>query len=121
MGLLDWMKRGRNGAVDVKPNAPREGIKQPGEAFGRGDRIIADEPFGYGGIRRSNPDTPGIVDGVYDNGKFVCYHRLGMPPGNVPAEPVRHASGQDLKKHEKDFATLEAKLQQQNRSHAWER
>jgi hypothetical protein len=102
-----------------EPNAPKP--KQPGEPFERGDRIVADEPFLYGGKPKLNPDTPGIVDGVYDDRNIVCYHRLGMPPGNVPVESVRHASEQDLKKYETEFATLEAKLQHQNRGLAWDR
>jgi hypothetical protein len=101
--------------------SPSQSVKAPGEAFERGDRIIAHEPYFYGGKPKKDPDTPGIVDGVYDNGRLVCYHRLGMPPGNVPTESIRHASGPDLKRFENTFATLDAKLQQPEKARSWER
>ena len=103
--------------VPSPPPAPKE----PGSPFERGDRVIADERFYYGGKPKGNPYSPGIVDGVYDGGKMVCYERLGSPPGNSPAASVRHANSQDMKKYEKEFDALEAKVQQQSRGPSWDR
>jgi hypothetical protein len=111
-----------NQASDSPPvTALRRAAKQPGLPFERGDRIIADEPFYYGGKPKSNPDTPGLVDGVSNDGKRVSYHRLGSPEANTPIEHVRHAGAQDLEKYKDKFASLEAKVQQQSRGPSWDR
>ncbi len=107
---------------EFSPSVPQsKAVKEPGQPFERGDRVIAHEPYYYGGRPKSNPETPGIVDGVYDGGRLVSYHRKGMVPGNVPVENIRHASEQDLKKHHGEFATLEAKVQQESRGLSWDR
>jgi antirestriction protein ArdC len=40
-------------------------------AFRSGDKIIAKEPYYYGGRPKKNPDTPGIVQSLYNNGSMV--------------------------------------------------
>jgi hypothetical protein len=98
-------------------------VKQPGDPFEKGDRIVADEPFLYGGKPKENPDTPGVVDSVYGSGdkKTVCYRRVGMPPGNTDVENVRHATEQDMKKYEKELGVLEERTPTRGREVNWER
>lgn len=79
MGPLDWMKKNGKGqqpqigtrSRSFAPDLPARGpeadpaelmvsgrkVKDPGEPFQRGDRIIADQPFLYGGKANRNPET----------------------------------------------------------------
>ena len=127
MGLLDWMHRGRQAPeriVGAMPERLRTGarIKQPGEPFKRGDRVVVYEPYHYGRNVKRPPCGPGVVDSVYHNGMLVSYERAGKPPRNAPTEEVRHATAEDTQKYASEFAAIETKIQTRERpTPSWER
>ncbi|HTR34980.1 MAG TPA: hypothetical protein VMH80_03710 [Bryobacteraceae bacterium] len=126
MGLLDWMNRGgqapvKSPAVSTEQPRQKARIKQPGDPFRAGDRVVVHEPFHNGRDAKRPPREPGVVNAVYHDGTLINYERAGRRPGNAPTEDVRHASEQDTRDYTKQFAAIEAKLQRRSRSLGWER
>jgi antirestriction protein ArdC len=80
-----------------------------------GDKIIAHEPYYYGGKPRENPETPAIVQSLYHDGSMVSYMRLNdSVNGNKSLEygDMRHATPQDLQKYSTEFAELENRFRE---------
>jgi hypothetical protein len=84
-----------------------------------GDRIVAFEPYHYGGKPKKQPETPAIVQSIYANGQFVSYMRLDSngnltENGNRPVEDpsTRLADAADLKQFHQQFSVLEAKFRE---------
>lgn len=126
MGLLDWMNRGgqmpsKSPAVSTERAQSKARIKQPGDPFRTGDRIVVYEPFHNGRQAKRPPSEPGIVNAVYHDGTLINYERTGRRSGNAPTEDVRHATEQDWCDYAKQFAALEVKLRRRDPSANWER
>ncbi len=121
MGFLNWMNKGaRAGGKSVEVGEkPQARLKQPGEPFKKGDRIVVYETWHLG--RELKPDpryAPGIVSSVHHNGTLVSYERGGRLLANAAIEDVRHATEQDLGKYQEEFCALEAKIRMAHASHA---
>ena len=87
-----------------------------------GDKIVAFEPYHYGGKPKREPETPGIVQSIYADGQYVSYMRLDgkgslRESGNKGLDDrgVRLANSADLKQFEKQFAELESKFRETSR------
>lgn len=87
-----------------------------------GDKIVAFEPYHYGGKPKKEPETPGIVQSVYANGQYVSYMRLDSngnlrENGNKRVNDLglRQADSKDLKQFEDQFAQLESKFRETSR------
>lgn len=125
MGFLNWMNKGAQaGGKSVEVGRkPKARLKQPGDPFKRGDRVVVYEAFHLGRDLKAAPRyAPGIVSSVHHNGTLVSYERGGRLSANAAKEDVRHATEQDLGKYEKEFCALEAKIQMAHRrAPSWER
>ena len=127
MGWLDWMNRGgqtpgKSPAVSNERAQPKARIKQPGDPFKRGDRIVVYESFHLGRELKPDPHyAPGVVTAVYHRGTLVSYERGGRLPANAAVEDIRHATEQDTRDYAQQFAAIEAKQQRRNQSVSWER
>lgn len=126
MGFVDWMKKGaklRQQTVNEQtPTTPPVRLKQPGDAFKRGDRIVIYETFHLGHELKPDPRyAPGIVSAVNHNGTRVNYDRGGRLRANAAIEDIRHATEQDTRDYAKQFAAIEAEIQRRTRSLGWER
>jgi hypothetical protein len=126
MGLLDWMSKGgqtpgKSAAVSTERAQPKARIKQPGDPFRTGDRVVVYEPFHNGRDAKRPPREPGVVNAVYHDGTLINYERAGRRSGNAPTEDVRHATEQDTRDYAKQFGAIEAKQQRRARSLSWER
>ena len=124
MGFLDWVKGAQAGGKNLEGGQSQKArIKQPGDAFKIGDRVVVYETWPLGREFKPQPCfSPGIVSAVQHNGTVVSYERGGRLPSNAAIEDVRHATKQDLSKYEKDFCALEAKIRTMRRhAPSWER
>jgi len=126
MGLLDWMNRGgrtpTNGPdISTERAQTKARIKEPGDPFRTGDRVVVYEPFHNGRDAKQPPREPGVVNTIYHDGRLINYERAGRRSGNAPTEDVRHATEQDTRDYSKQFAAIEAKTQRSDRSASWER
>lgn len=126
MGLLDWMNRGgatpgKSPAVSTQRAQPKARIKQAGDPFRTGDRVVVYEPFHNGRDAKRPPREPGVVNAVYHDGTLINYERAGRRSGNAPTEDVRHANEQDSRDYAKQFAAIETKVQRRDRSLSRER
>ncbi|MBV9442045.1 MAG: DUF1738 domain-containing protein [Acidobacteriaceae bacterium] len=97
-------------------------IKSQTVPYNPGDKIIAFEPYHYGGRPKKEPETPGIVQSVYADGQYVSYMRLDSngnlrENGNKPVNDrsLRLADSTDLKQFDKQFAQLESKFRETSR------
>jgi hypothetical protein len=83
--------------------------------FQPGDRIVAFEPYYYGGKPKKQPETPGIVQSIYAEGQFVAYMRLkhggnlDLATRSIDDPNLRLADILDLKEFAQQFAKLETK------------
>ncbi len=87
----------------------------PTSPFNPGDKVMAYEPYFYGGKPKPNPWTPGIVASLYADDQYISYVRPQNENGNKAVEyaskgDMHHASPEELKQHETEFAILEQKL-----------
>ncbi len=87
-----------------------------------GDKIVAFEPYHYGGKPKREPETPGIVQSIYADGQYVSYMRLDgkgslRENGNKALDDrgLRLANSADLKQFEKQFGELESKFRETSR------
>ena len=108
-------------AIDTVAEQPSSVIAQSAP-YKPGDKIVAFEPYHYGGKPKKEPETPGIVQSVYANGQYVSYMRLDNS-GNVRENGnklvndrgLRLADPEDLKQFENQFAQLESKFHEISR------
>lgn len=89
--------------------------------FRPGDKIVAFEPYHYGGTPKKEPETAGIIQSVYANGAFVSYMRLDgngelRENGNksVDDKGLRLADQSEISQFEKPFAQLQSKYRERN-------
>lgn len=80
-----------------------------------GDRVMAYEPYFYGGKPKPNPWTPAIVESLYSNDQYISYVRSQNGNGNKAVEygsqgDMHHATPQELEQHETEFAILEQRV-----------
>jgi hypothetical protein len=83
--------------------------------FELGDKIIAREPYYYGGKPKRNPETPAIVQSLYSNESMISYMRLhDRANGNksIAHGEMRHATPQDLAKYSTEFVELENRFRE---------
>ena len=83
--------------------------------FKPGDKVIAYEPFYYGGKPKSQPWVPGIVQELYQNNEYISYVRDSNFPGNKAVEyavkgDMHHATPEEIERYASEFAKLEEKL-----------
>jgi hypothetical protein len=126
MGLLDWTKKGakpRQESVNEQNPTPSPiRLKQPGDPFKRGDRIVVYEAYHLGLELKPDPRyAPGIVSSVHHDGTLVSYEKGGRLPASAAIEDVRHATERDASEYAEQFSAIEAKLQRRDRSVSWER
>jgi len=93
------------GNANVTPTGP----------FKPGDRVMAYEPYFYGGKPKPNPWTPAIVATLYSNDPYISYVRPQDVNGNKAVEyaskgDMHHATPQELEQHQTEFAILEQRL-----------
>ena len=84
-----------------------------------GDKIVAFEPYHYGGKPKKDPETAGIVRSIYADGQYVSYMRLDGggrlgENGNkaIADRGLRLADSKDLKHFDRQFAELESKFRE---------
>jgi antirestriction protein ArdC len=85
--------------------------------FKPGDKVMAYEPYFYGGKPKPNPWTPAIVQSLYHNGEYISYARDQSENGNKAVEyaekgEMHHASHEELAHYAAAFAKVEEKLPQ---------
>ncbi|HLH02756.1 MAG TPA: zincin-like metallopeptidase domain-containing protein [Bryobacteraceae bacterium] len=85
--------------------------------FKPGDKVMAYEPYFYGGKPKPNPWTPAIVQSLYHNGEYISYARDQSENGNKAVEyaekgEMHHASHEELARYAAAFAKVEEKLPQ---------
>jgi antirestriction protein ArdC len=110
----------KDSAIDTVAEQAFEPANPP--RFKPGDKIVAFEPYHYGGKPKKEPETPGVVQSVYADGQYVSYMRLDgkgslRENGNkaVDDRGLRLANSADLKQFEKQFAQLESKFRETSR------
>jgi antirestriction protein ArdC len=121
------LRRVENAAIDQSVENSDQTVAgddaKPG--YKPGDKIVAFEPYHYGGKPKKQPETAGIVQSIYADGRYVSYMRLdsnGNPRenGNKPVDDrgLRLADANDLKQFEKQFAQLETTFCESSRHSA---
>ena len=119
MRFLDWMNRdgqAQEKKLGHEPIQSSTRIKQPGDPFKRGDRVVIYEAWHLGRELKPDPQhAPGIVLSIHHNGTLVRYERGGRLPAHAAVEDVRHATELDVHKYGNEFAAIEAKVAQQRR------
>jgi antirestriction protein ArdC len=95
--------------------------KQTTGPFKPGDKVMAYEPYFYGGKPKPDPWTPAIVQSLYNNDQYISYARNQTENGNKAVEyaekgDMRHASSDELSRYAAEFAKLEQKLPEALRS-----
>lgn len=87
----------------------------PDAGFKPGDRVMAHEPYHYGGAPKRNPWVPAIVQSLYHNDQMISYARNSSENGNMAVEyaikgSMRHATPKDLEQFASEFTKVEGKL-----------
>jgi hypothetical protein len=115
MAFLDWLNKGaQTNGKSAGEHKQAAHLKQPGEPFKRGDRVVVYETFHVGNeLKRDPRHAPGIVSSVHHNGTLVSYDRGGRLPANAAVEDVRHATEPDVHKYGKEFAAIEVNMERQ--------
>lgn len=93
-------------------DSPRDQSSSP---FKPGDKVMAYEPYYYGGKPKANPWVPGIVQELYHNNQYISYVRDSNFNGNKAVEfamkgDMRHATPEQLERYASEFSKLETKL-----------
>jgi|ERR1700733_11598952 hypothetical protein len=105
----------------AKPKPEPIRLKQPGDPFKRGDRVIVYETFHHARELKHPRYVLGVVASVYHNGTLVNYGRLGRLPANAAIEDVQHATREELEKYGNRFDAIAGRMQRQNRGAGYER
>jgi antirestriction protein ArdC len=124
----DNLRRVENAAIDNAVENVADQAASGNDAappYKPGDKIVAFEPYHYGGKPKKEPETPGIVQSVYADGRYVSYMRLDgngnlRENGNKPVDDrgLRLADETDLEQFGKQFAQLETAFGETSRHSA---
>ncbi len=110
----------KDSAIDTVTEEASQPANPP--RFKSGDKIVAFEPYHYGGKPKKEPETLGIVQSIYADGQYVSCMRLDgkgslRENGNKTTDDrgLQLANSADLKQFGKQFAELESKFRETSR------